>query len=59
MATCSSILAWEIPWTEEPGIATAHGVAKSWMQLNDSTTATTILGLGMAFPQWGVTYRNS
>ena len=19
MATCSSILAWEIPWTEEPG----------------------------------------
>ena len=19
MATCSSVLAWEIPWTEEPG----------------------------------------
>ena len=25
---CSSVLAWEIPWTEEPGWATAHGVAK-------------------------------
>ena len=30
MATCSSILAWKIPWTEEPDWwATAHGVA-SW-----------------------------
>ena len=29
MATHSSILAWEIPWTEEPGRATFHGVAKS------------------------------
>ena len=30
MATHSSILAWEIPWTEEPGgeVATVHGVAK-------------------------------
>ena len=26
MAAHSSILAWEIPWTEEP--ATVHGVAK-------------------------------
>ena len=25
----SSVLAWEIPWTEEPG-----GVTKSWMQLS-------------------------
>ena len=29
--THSSILAWKIPWTEEPG-ATAHGVAKSQTQ---------------------------
>ena len=29
MATHSSILAWRIPWTEEPGGATVHGVAKS------------------------------
>jgi len=28
IATHSSILAWEIPWTEEPGRATVHGVAK-------------------------------
>ena len=28
-ATHSSILAWEIPWTEEPGGATVHGITKS------------------------------
>ena len=28
MATCSSLLAWEIPWTEEPWWATVHGVGK-------------------------------
>ena len=28
MATHSSILAWEIPWTEKPGRATVHGIAK-------------------------------
>ena len=33
MATHSSIPAWEIPWTEEPGRATVHRVAKSWTQL--------------------------
>ena len=26
-ATCSSILAWGIPWTEESGGSTVHGVA--------------------------------
>ena len=30
MATHSSILAWRIPWTEEPGGLTVHGVAKSY-----------------------------
>ena len=30
LATHSSILAWEIPGTEEPGGATVRGVAKSW-----------------------------
>ena len=35
MATNSSILAWEIPQTEEPGEAKVRGVAKSWTQLND------------------------
>ena len=34
MATHSSILAWSIPWTEEPGgLHTVHRVAKSWMRL--------------------------
>ena len=31
MATHSSILALEIPWTEEPGRATVHMVAESVM----------------------------
>ena len=30
VATHSSILAWRIPWTEDPGRATVHGVVKSW-----------------------------
>ena len=34
-ATHSSILAWEIPWTEEAGGATVHGVAKSRARLRD------------------------
>ena len=29
MATHSSILAWRIPWTEEPAGATVRGVTKS------------------------------
>ena len=29
-ATHSSILAWEIPWIEEPDRATVHGIAKEW-----------------------------
>ena len=32
MATHSSILAWRIPWTEEPGVI--YGVAKSQTQLS-------------------------
>ena len=38
MATHSSTLAWRIPWTEEPGRATVHGVAKSQTQLSDFHT---------------------
>ena len=33
MATHSSILAWRIPWTEEP--AGLHGVAKNQTQLSN------------------------
>ena len=28
MATHSSILAWKIPWTEEPGRLTVHGLQR-------------------------------
>ena len=37
MATNSSTLTWNIPWTEEPGRATVHGVAKSQTQLSNFT----------------------
>ena len=37
-ATCSSILAWKIPWTEEPVGLTVHGIAKSWTQLSTHAT---------------------
>ena len=35
MATHSSILAWRIPWTEEPGGLQYKGVAKSPTRLSD------------------------
>ena len=36
MATHSSILAWKIPWMEEPG-RLVHEVAKSQIRLSDFT----------------------
>ena len=36
MATHSSILAWKIPWTEEPGRLQSM-VAKSWTRLSNFT----------------------
>ena len=35
MATHSSILAWEIPWTEEPGGLQSMGSQKNRTQLSD------------------------
>ena len=35
MATHSSILAWEIPWTEEPGRLESMESLKNWTRLND------------------------
>ena len=36
MAIHSSIFAWKIPWTEEPGrLYIVHGVKKNWTQLSD------------------------
>ena len=42
MAIHSSILAWRIPWTEEPGGATVHGVAKSQTRLRDLAQHSTL-----------------
>ena len=33
MATHFSILAWKVPWAEELGRATVHGIAKSQTKL--------------------------
>ena len=35
VASHSTILAWRISWTEEPGGLTVHGVARSQMRLSD------------------------
>ena len=35
MATRSHILAWEIPWTEEPGKVQPMGSQKYWAGLSD------------------------
>ena len=35
MATHSSILAWKILWTEEPGKLQSIVLQKSWTQLSD------------------------
>ena len=43
MATYSSILAWEIPWTEEPGGLQSMGSHKVG---HDGATNTFTLGLG-------------
>ena len=37
MATHASILAWRIPWTEEPGGLQSMGVARSQTRLSDFT----------------------
>ena len=35
MATHSNIVAWEIPWTEEPGGLQSIGSQNSWTGLSD------------------------
>ena len=37
MAPHSSVLAWKIPWMEEPGGLQSMGSQKSWTQLSDFT----------------------
>ena len=49
MATHSSILAWRIPWREEPGRLLVHGVAKSRTQLSNFTFTFTFLPSHFSF----------
>ena len=44
MVTCSSILAWRIPWTEEPGGLQSMGLQKSQTWLCNQTTTKKVLG---------------
>ena len=38
MATYSNIVAWEIPWTEEPCRLQSMKLQKNWTQLSNYTT---------------------
>ena len=49
MAIHSSILAWRIPWTEEPGGLQSRGSQKSRTWLSDCTTAKTACGNAHCF----------
>ena len=42
MATHSSILAWRIPWTEEPGGLQSVG-SHSWIRLSDLAAAAVVI----------------
>ena len=48
MAPYSSVLAWKIPWTEEPG-STVHGVAKGRTQLSACAHTHVHLGGGQCY----------
>ena len=49
MAIHSSILAWGIPWTEEPGRRQSMGSAKSQTLLNPVSTHAYELSFGLYF----------
>ena len=52
MATCSSILAWEIPWTEEPG--GLQSMASQRVRLSDLVTKPPPwYNVGMNYRVWG------
>ena len=51
MATHSSILAWRIPWTEEPGRLRSTGVAKSRTRLSYFTLTFTFHSLNELRPE--------
>ena len=50
MATHSSTLAWEIPWTEKPGGLESTGSQKSLTRRSDWTAATVLPGAQLSSP---------
>ena len=50
MATHSSILAWEMPWAEEPGGLQSMGFAKCHTQPSEHTA--TILDIHISVHMW-------
>ena len=50
MATYSSILAWEIPWSRGAWWATVHGVAKSQIHTHSPWQAELVLGVWLQAP---------
>ena len=46
MATHSSILAWRVPWTEEPG---GLQIAKSWTRLSNFTSLCSVTCINCQF----------
>ena len=45
MATHSSILAWEVPWPEEPGRLQTRGLQRVGHDIVTSTTTTSVIGI--------------
>ena len=54
----SSILAWRILWTEEPGAYTAHGVAKSQTRLKRLNTGLKNVSPGVLVPRVSILVLN-
>ena len=47
----SNILAWRIPWTEEPGIVQSMGLQRVEHSLSTNTLNSELLKLSMVFPE--------
>ena len=56
MATHSSILAWEVPWTEEPGGLQSMGVTKSWTRLSYFTFTFKGTKAALLCTEFGITH---
>ena len=56
MATHFSILAWEIPWTEEPGqLQSTRSQSQTQLSTHEHTSSTLILGGFYFLRTWKIT----